>query len=724
MNKSFNIIKYFALLGVFLTPFIVLIVSSNMFFPFITGKNFTFRIMVEVVAALWLVLMIFDARYRPAKGWILWMFGAFLGSMILSSIFGVNFYKSFWSNYERMEGLITYIHLFAYFIALTALLKTEKVWGWFLNTTLGVSVIVAVYGVLQLSGALATHQGNRLDATLGNATYLAIYMVMHIFLAMIMYFRQSGRAKYAYLPVVILEAVVLYYTATRGAILGIMGGLLVSSFLIVLFSQSKKLKKVSLAFIVGILAVSGAFWLMKDSAFVKASPVLTRFSVISVTERTTESRLNIWKMSWNGFKEKPLFGWGPENYNLVFNKYYEPILWKQEPWFDRAHNVFFDRLTMNGMFGLLVYLGLFGSGIFAVWRGKKKGVFSATDAALLTGMFGAYFFHNLFVFDNLASWVLFTVFLAYIHARTSKQSPAAVPQKAGEEFNYGKAMAATVLAGGALFSVYALNVPGIMTSKGIIDAFKLSGTGQYRETLDSFKKAIAYDSFGKMEAREHLANFAMTVYGRIPDQALSNEIMDYTLEQMVKQTEEYPDDIREMVFLASLYNKKGDNVKAIEVLNEAITLSPNKQQLYFELGTSYINSKQYDKGLETLKKSFKLDQEYDEARQIYAVGAVFAGQDKLAEELMKDHGGTIIADERFLKAYASKNNYAKVESILKKFIEQNPSEIQYRLNLAAVYFQTGKRTQSIEQIEEAIKIRPDFKAEGEVYIKQIREGKI
>ena len=43
MSKSLNLIKYFLYAGIFAVPFLVFIVSSSMFFPFITGKNFSLQ---------------------------------------------------------------------------------------------------------------------------------------------------------------------------------------------------------------------------------------------------------------------------------------------------------------------------------------------------------------------------------------------------------------------------------------------------------------------------------------------------------------------------------------------------------------------------------------------------------------------------------------------------------------------------------------------------------
>jgi len=733
MSKSLNLIKYLLYVGIFAVPFLAFIVSSSMFFPFITGKNFSFRIIVEVMTALWLVLLLFDARYKPRKSWVLAMLAIFVGVVALSSVFGENFYRSFWSNYERMEGLVTYLHLFAYFLVLAGTMKTEQVWNRLFHTTLFASAIIAFYGVFQLFGILQTHQGNRLDATLGNASYLAVYMIFHIFLAMVLFYRARDYRKWIYFFIIVLESFVLYHTATRGAILGIIGGLFISWILIAVLSSNKKTKLAHISLLAAMAVIIGGFLLLKTTDFVKTSPVLSRFAGISLTEGTTESRLTIWKMSWRGFKEKPIFGWGQENFNLVFNKYYEPILYKQEPWFDRAHNVFFDRLTTNGIFGLLSYVGLLGASLYYLWAKRKKTGLSVEDSAIFGSMFLAYFFNNLFVFDNLISLILFATFLAYIGFRAKAGAPIPAsahelqsgrPSEASKGADYGKAVYAVIIGAAFVFVIYAVNIPGILASKAIINAFKTAATGNAQGAFEGFQKAISYNSFGSMEAREHLSSFAMQVYSNPNlDKEFKDKVANYTINELKKQNEQYPNDIREMIFLAAVYNKTQKYEEAISLLNKAIEVAPRKQQLYFELGTSYLNKGDNENGMATLKKSFDLDQNNEEARRIYAVSAIFAGQESLAEELMKDRGGTIQDDERFLRAYAQKNNFEKITAILKIFIEKNPTNIQYRLKLAAVYLQAGYRTKSIEQLQKAIEAIPDFKKQGEYYIGEIKAGK-
>src|SRR3989344_7787760 len=91
-----------------LTP---LVVTNSLFFPFITGKNFFFRIIVEVIFGFYVALAILNRDFRPKKSPLLLVLTLFFAVVTLAALFGVDPYHSFWSNFERMEGLITHLHL-------------------------------------------------------------------------------------------------------------------------------------------------------------------------------------------------------------------------------------------------------------------------------------------------------------------------------------------------------------------------------------------------------------------------------------------------------------------------------------------------------------------------------------------------------------------------------------------------------------------------------------
>ncbi len=238
--KTNNILKYLIYGGLFLIPFIPLIISSSMYFPFITGKNFTFRILTEIIIGLWAILAVRDAKYRPKFSFISCAILTFIAIITIADAFGVYPYKSFWSNYERMEGLVTLLHLLGLFFVASSILKTEKLWSRFFHASIGVSIILGIYSLFQLSGAITINQGSvRVDGTLGNATYLAVYMLFHIFLTAFFMVKKhynnqgtrgffSDYASYIYGAIIALQTVILYYTASRGPVLGLIGGIFIS----------------------------------------------------------------------------------------------------------------------------------------------------------------------------------------------------------------------------------------------------------------------------------------------------------------------------------------------------------------------------------------------------------------------------------------------------------------------------------------------------------------
>ena len=58
--------RWVVLAALFVIPFLVLYVSNSLFFPFITGKGFAFRILVEAAAAAWSDPPSATAKLRPA----------------------------------------------------------------------------------------------------------------------------------------------------------------------------------------------------------------------------------------------------------------------------------------------------------------------------------------------------------------------------------------------------------------------------------------------------------------------------------------------------------------------------------------------------------------------------------------------------------------------------------------------------------------------------------
>ena len=109
MNTTIkNTLKWAVISGLFAVPFIPFIISRSLLFPFITGKGFTFRILIEILFGLWLLLALADPDFRPKWNYITKSIVVFVGIVFLADLFSKYPFKSFWSNYERMEGFVNH----------------------------------------------------------------------------------------------------------------------------------------------------------------------------------------------------------------------------------------------------------------------------------------------------------------------------------------------------------------------------------------------------------------------------------------------------------------------------------------------------------------------------------------------------------------------------------------------------------------------------------------
>src|SRR3989344_84635 len=188
--KLNTFLRWSVLVGIFAVLLVPLVMSTSLFFPFISGKNFMFRILVELSAGLWIILALRDSLYRPKVSAILKSFLVLIVLIFISDLLSPNPLKSFWSNYERMECFVTLAHLFVFFLVSSSVIDTQKLWTRFFQSSIGVSLNTGVYGILQLTGKVGINQGGvRLDSTFGNATYFSVYMMFHVFFTLTLFLR-------------------------------------------------------------------------------------------------------------------------------------------------------------------------------------------------------------------------------------------------------------------------------------------------------------------------------------------------------------------------------------------------------------------------------------------------------------------------------------------------------------------------------------------------------
>ena len=588
INK--DILKPIIFAGLFAVPFVPFLVSSSLFFPFITTKAFAWRIIIEIVFAAWLLLAAVEPAYRPKKSPILYAVLGFIILIGISDLLGVSPERSFWSNFERMEGFLSLLHLGAFFIVIGSVFK-EADWKKWWNTNLVASVLMSFHVLFQVFGVLKLSQGGmRAEGTLGNPIYLAVYVLFHIFIALFFLVREWKRSnglRYFYIGLIILETYILYQTATRGAILGFVGGV----FILALLNWRKK---IAMGAIIGVLALVAGFFLVKDSSFVNDSPVLSRFGSLSFEEIKTQGRYFVWPLALEGFKENPILGWGQENFQQVFQKYYQPEMYNLEPWFDRAHNIFLDWLVVGGIVGLLAYLSLYVALIYLLYKDKSLLYLEKT---IIFALVLAYFFHNFFVFDHLISYILFFSLLAFIHSR-AEASPvwdSAISYRAGFIL-YALVPVALIS------SLYLINSKPIKANVSIVEAFHALGNGETVLAGNEFRQAYQSGSLGRQEVLEQMVVRSMQILSAPTAIEARNEFYRFAKDASIETADNFPNDARTQLVTGAFLVSTGSLEQGIERLEAAKSLAPNKQQMYLELANAYVLNGDKDKAIAILNE--------------------------------------------------------------------------------------------------------------------------
>lgn len=589
-----------------------------------------------------------------------------------------------------------------------------------------------------MAGSVDIHQGGaRLDATIGNAAYLGSFMLFQLFIVGILFvIAKRPWERWLWGSLGLFEGIILYNTQTRGAILGFIGGGLIALVLVALFEKEHlRLRKYSGWAILGLFIVVGVFISIRNTSFIRENATLNRFADITPHNITTQARYYVWPISVEGFTERPLLGWGQENFSYVFNQHYNPALYSQEQWFDRAHNAVLDWLVTTGILGGTLFLALFATALWLIW--KKNSQFSIIEKSILTGLLGAYLFQAMFVFDNLTSYVMLVVIFAYIHSMSVldfRNIEARLPTA----YNLGLGM---VITGLLIYTVYMVNVPGIRTAELLVKGLQYhSGATSTKNISDqeayetvaykSFMDALSQNTFGTSEIREQLSVVTpqiISLSGVSDD--LKSKFVSLTKNEFEKQFMEKPGDARYYVLYASFLRQIGDYQGAITEFTKALEFSPNKQSVLLGLGLSESLAGDNQGALKDFKTAFELAPDYIDARTLYAYGLMKVGDTKEAERLLLELTPDQRAnDTRTLGIFADMKKYDEVVAIWERRVElqkvAGTLDPQSYFSLAASYLYLNETDNAVKVLQEIASKVPGVAAEASRYIQDIQSGKL
>lgn len=411
-----------------LTPFLI---SPTTLYPFVLAKSLALRLIICLMLCSFLFFFFKNPQYYwqiLKKNWIFWGGLSFLAVITVSSLFGVDFYASFWSGAERMAGIISYLFAYLYAIILIAIQPKKEDWEKLINCHFVVAVLVSLSAILgyKYGFILSSFKGQRLTGVSGNPAFYGTYLVFTVFLALAMTMRYLNKDKnkfWFYLTSALVFTGCLFGTGTRGDMVGWGVGLLCFLFYIAIAKRKEKIGKLSITvLLIGFLCLSLIFSL-KNTSLVKRSIGLSRLvSIVNFkTDITAQSRIWSYRAAIRAWRVKPIFGWGLENYKWAFVKYFIPEMVNNNPndvTFDKVHCMPLEILATTGILGFLAYLFMFGCILKTAYDISKRNENGLSFILLGSGII-AYFVSLCFLFDTFESFLLLGFFMAIIGSQAN-----------------------------------------------------------------------------------------------------------------------------------------------------------------------------------------------------------------------------------------------------------------------------------------------------------------
>ena len=422
----FIIISTFFLVPIFFTKqFIV---------EFTPEKVFLFYLLAEMVFFLWIITILQNKKYFIPKSPLLLVGAIFLISYTISGILSPSPEIAFWSTTSRMTGLIFLYHLAAFILVLASVVKEKETWRRIFWSSILAAAIVSIMSYLDQSGFGIIALSSQTGSVLGNSSYAGTYLLFNFFLATLLFIQTKNKTERVFtgaIALLILFCPILFNINGIQNLfsnpLGVLGesraasgslflGLFLFTSLIITRSQRLFLRYtffIISTFIItfGILGIAFVF-------IENTKP----YEIVSQEHPGT--RLVLWQSAKEGFVDKPLLGWGPENYFAPFYKYIDQTLFTDEYKGvgvnnDKPHNMYLEIAVTGGLLGLLFYLAIFYF-LFSELNRKKVHFF---EKAIIGSMIFAYLIQNSLFFDTITSYLMLGLIIGYVASVNQKYYP-------------------------------------------------------------------------------------------------------------------------------------------------------------------------------------------------------------------------------------------------------------------------------------------------------------
>lgn len=625
-------------------------------FPFVLYGGYLFNgtstrsintvLVVEAIAvAVGIALLSKERKIAIVRSPVTGVLALLLVVLCIASLTGVDLNASFWSKATRTTGIFYFLHMALLYMFFWMAYEQDRALRIFLKVfsiSAGLFAVVSVLGQEGVGWLFASKGWAGL--TIGNSTFAGMYLYAAFMVAVYLVATTTTKKwwKNLFLLVFIVNPYILNFDIFRGLVqvlqhpASIIGSAqasavtLYGSIVALLgFHVGSKIQRSSIrrTLLLGTVAIGAIiFALLTHSLLTPGGRVQQMY-----LSQATATRPITWQFSQQAIAERPLFGWGVDNFDIIFQKYYDPRILELknggEAWLDRAHNIFIDQTIESGYVGtvtyVLVYLVLLGVLLYVILRSKLSN--DRVLASVLLVYFAGHLLELQTAFDTTVTYVpllCFAAIAAILYARTrttetKKDDIIAIARWA--QISIGVIL---LIFGIGMFSKGA--VP-LMKAEGANGAIRRVGSSEKRIALYPTLFASPLDEGAFLWRTSNDIQRGVSLQPSVIEDPRQRAGLMQEFAVVVNTYEDYirrnPDDYRAVLNLADVYIYQRlfevDHLdKAHTVLNHAIELVPQSPQAYWMQAVAYLYQARFKEAKLWAQKAYDLNPNIEESTRV------------------------------------------------------------------------------------------------------------
>ncbi len=734
-------------IGSILSLIVVFFVFKGLLFPFITSKQISFNIIIEVLSIFWIAFVLKYPEYKPKKSFITYGLIAFFSVLTLSCWTGVDFNLSFWGDIERMLGVFHLLHFLAFYIILITTFRKQKDWNMLLISSIVVAIFESFY-------AISNHIYH---GTIGNTAYVSGYLIFNIYFSVLLFFKyKKNKLKWLFLIPILIMLLAFEKADTTGAFVGLGFSVIMVFLLYGLLIKNRKVKAFTIFAFVFISIFSGVLLANKNSDFVKKIPVLKNVRELSLQKNTFQTRLISWKAGIRDLKNHPMLGSGHGNFAIIFDKYFDPKFYdytRSETYFDRAHNNIIDIISTSGILGFVSYMSIFIAVAFYLITSYRKKKIDLHEFVIISCLLIAYFVQNLAVFDSLVTYISLMIILAYIFWLSNlgeekifesigKKVKTTKEHLINDRYFENKEIYTLGLSALIIFTImYQYNIKPLQMLTETINGQRAFAQGQINETVDIYRNALSKNTVLDRDSRTSLIRLFVgnsSILQKM-NKEKTKETLNYCIEMAEANVKYNKQDSMNQMILGQILNVAAnfnrDNTdkflfysdRAFVAIDKAIEATPGRIPVYFQKAQFYMTRGEQDKAIETLKYAASLSDTYYDSYCHLGRTYLYAKNEEEAYKSLDqciDLGGVnMISPAGLVKVLINKYVGLKDEDkVIKLYVRLTSLEKSNAKNwiiLAKLYADQGEKEKAIRAVNKAMKLDKSIKSYAEEFIESL-----